>query len=75
VTRPSGLPRSDVMQFQSEDGSRLTVRPSGTEPKIKFYLELAGRAASRAEVATARARLDAEAKALKAALLGELKLV
>jgi len=75
VTRPSGLPRSDVMQFQSEDGSRLTVRPSGTEPKIKFYLELAGRVASRAEVASARARLDAEAKALKAALLAELKLV
>ncbi len=72
--RPSGLPPSDVMQFQAEDGSRLTVRPSGTEPKIKFYLELAGRAASRAEVATARARLDAEAKALKAALLAELKL-
>jgi phosphomannomutase len=75
VTRPSGLPRSDVMQFQSEDGSRLTVRPSGTEPKIKFYLELAGRVASRAEVAGARARLDAEARAMKAALLAELKLV
>jgi phosphoglucomutase len=62
------------MQFQTEDGSRLTVRPSGTEPKIKFYLELAGRATSRADVAPARARLDAEARALKTALLAELKL-
>ena len=42
--RPSGLPRSDVLAFQSEDGARLTVRPSGTEPKIKFYLELVGEA-------------------------------
>jgi phosphomannomutase len=73
-TRPSLLPRSDVMQFQTEDGSRLTVRPSGTEPKIKFYLELTGQAASRADVAPARARLDADAKAMKAALLAELKL-
>ena len=48
--RPSGLPLSDVLAFQAEDGSRLTVRPSGTEPKIKFYLELTGRAASPAEV-------------------------
>ena len=50
-TRPSGLPRSDVLSLQAEDGSRLTVRPSGTEPKIKFYLELVGRAAAPAEVA------------------------
>ena len=41
--RPSGLPRADLLAFQSEDGARLTVRPSGTEPKIKFYLELVGR--------------------------------
>jgi phosphomannomutase len=73
-TRPSGLPRSDVVQFVSEDGSRLTVRPSGTEPKIKFYLELAGRAGSRAEVAAVRARLDADAGSLKRSLLAELKL-
>ena len=31
------LPRSDVLQFFTEDGSKITVRPSGTEPKIKFY--------------------------------------
>jgi phosphomannomutase len=73
-TRPSPLPRSDVLAFQSEDGSRLTVRPSGTEPKIKFYLELAGHAAHPAEVAPARARLDAEAQALKLALVRELGL-
>ncbi len=31
------LPTSDVLQFFTEDGSKITVRPSGTEPKIKFY--------------------------------------
>ena len=31
------LPRSNVLQFFTEDGSKISVRPSGTEPKIKFY--------------------------------------
>jgi phosphomannomutase len=73
--RPSGLPRSDVLQLQSEDGARLTVRPSGTEPKIKFYLELVGDARDRAAVATVRARLETEAQALRMALMKELKLL
>ena len=32
------LPKSDVLQFILEDGSVISVRPSGTEPKIKFYI-------------------------------------
>jgi phosphoglucomutase len=35
--KPINLPKSDVLQFFTEDGSKITVRPSGTEPKIKFY--------------------------------------
>ena len=31
------LPKSDVLQFFTADGTKVTVRPSGTEPKIKFY--------------------------------------
>ena len=31
------LPVSDVLQFVLEDGSKISVRPSGTEPKIKYY--------------------------------------
>ncbi|MFH0865188.1 MAG: phospho-sugar mutase, partial [Bacteroidota bacterium] len=34
---PILLPKSDVLQFFLRDGSKITVRPSGTEPKIKFY--------------------------------------
>lgn len=31
------LPKSDVLQFFTEDGTKISIRPSGTEPKIKFY--------------------------------------
>ena len=35
-----GLPKADVIQMVLEDGTYLTVRPSGTEPKIKFYISV-----------------------------------
>lgn len=38
ATRPITLPVSDVMQFVCEDGSVVTTRPSGTEPKMKMYV-------------------------------------
>jgi Phosphomannomutase len=38
----TGLPKSNVLQFFSEDGCKVTVRPSGTEPKIKFYFSACG---------------------------------
>ncbi len=34
------LPKSDVLQFKLEDGSSVSIRPSGTEPKIKFYVSV-----------------------------------
>jgi phosphoglucomutase len=37
---PITLPKSDVLQFFLEDGSKISVRPSGTEPKIKFYFSI-----------------------------------
>ncbi len=36
------LPKSNVLQYYFEDGSRITFRPSGTEPKIKFYFTTKG---------------------------------
>ena len=41
-TEATGLPKSNVLQFFSEVGDVVTVRPSGTEPKIKFYFGAAG---------------------------------
>ncbi len=37
------LPKSDVLSYYLEDGCSLIVRPSGTEPKIKFYLSAVGK--------------------------------
>lgn len=38
----TGLPKSNVLQFFSADGCKVSVRPSGTEPKIKFYFGACG---------------------------------
>ena len=32
------FPKSNVLIFESKDGTRVAIRPSGTEPKIKYYL-------------------------------------
>jgi phosphoglucomutase len=37
------LPKSNVLQFILEDGSKISARPSGTEPKIKFYFSVQGK--------------------------------
>jgi phosphoglucomutase len=41
-TEKTGLAKSNVLQFFSADGSKVSVRPSGTEPKIKFYFGVKG---------------------------------
>jgi len=58
----AGLPSSNVIAYELLGGSRVTLRPSGTEPKIKYYFELrveagAGEAIGAAQ-ARGRARLD-----------------
>ena len=40
--QPIELPTSNVLQFESADGSLISIRPSGTEPKIKCYLSVNG---------------------------------
>jgi phosphoglucomutase len=42
-TTPIDLPKSDVLQFFTENGSKISIRPSGTEPKIKFYFSMKGK--------------------------------
>jgi phosphoglucomutase len=59
---------SDVLQYFTADGTKISVRPSGTEPKIKFYIEVRGTLNSRAEYdavnAVAEAKVDAVKKSL-----------
>jgi len=40
ATEKIELPKSNVLQFITEDGSKISARPSGTEPKIKFYFSV-----------------------------------
>jgi phosphoglucomutase len=46
---PIQLPESNVLQFILADGSKISARPSGTEPKIKFYFSVNGKLGSAAE--------------------------
>ncbi|MBR3830310.1 MAG: phospho-sugar mutase [Muribaculaceae bacterium] len=56
---------SNVLQFFTEDGTKISVRPSGTEPKIKFYVEVKGHMASGAEYDKAIADADAKIALIK----------
>jgi phosphoglucomutase len=55
---PVTLPKSNVLQFILEDGSKISVRPSGTEPKIKFYFGVREPLRDRSEFATVNSLLD-----------------
>ncbi|PZU46435.1 MAG: phosphomannomutase [Microbacterium sp.] len=61
----NGFPPSDVLRLWLAGGSRLIVRPSGTEPKLKAYLDVRGESA--ADAAARLAALDAGTRALLAA--------
>jgi phosphoglucomutase len=52
------LPKSNVLQFLLEDGSKISVRPSGTEPKIKFYFSVKDKLEKKEDYKTAKERLD-----------------
>jgi len=53
------LEKSNVLQFFLEDGTKISMRPSGTEPKIKFYFSVNDRLENKAEYERKEAELDA----------------
>lgn len=56
---PLDMPaKSNVLQYFTEDGSKVSVRPSGTEPKIKFYFEVKVPMADKSEWAKVNAEAD-----------------
>jgi len=54
------LPKSNVLQFVTQDNSLITVRPSGTEPKIKFYIGLRATLEKREDYCMMEALLEAK---------------
>lgn len=59
---------SNVLQWYTADGSKVSVRPSGTEPKIKFYLEIAGEMACSKCYTAVNNEAMAKVDAIKASL-------
>ncbi|MDD4488886.1 MAG: phospho-sugar mutase [Paludibacter sp.] len=59
---------SNVLQYFTEDGTKISVRPSGTEPKIKFYIEVRGNMQSRADYDAADAAANQKIEAARASL-------
>ena len=61
VTSEIGLPTSNVLKYILEDGSWIAVRPSGTEPKIKFYMGVKAATQEEAEEKLAKFQEDLDA--------------
>jgi phosphoglucomutase len=62
---PINLPQSNVLQFLLEDGTKISVRPSGTEPKIKFYLSVNEKLNSREDFLKVEKVLDERIEGIK----------
>ena len=68
--KPMNIPKSNVLIYETEDGTRVAARPSGTEPKVKFYISTNTTLANAAEFKKVSAALDEKIKTI----LSELKL-
>ena len=59
---------SNVLQWFCTDGTKVSVRPSGTEPKIKFYLEIKGTMNSASDFPACEQRVGDKIEAIKESL-------
>ena len=66
-TSPTGLPTSNVLAFLLEGGARVTVRPSGTEPKVKIYFERSETLGPGEALETAQARAETKLRKMEGA--------
>ncbi len=61
--------KSNVLQFITEDGSRISIRPSGTEPKIKIYFSVHSSLQSKSQLKEKKDQLDTQISKLSKSLL------
>lgn len=64
-TSALNFPKADVIQFYLEDGTKVSVRPSGTEPKIKFYISVHTKLASTNDFESTTKKLDEKIKGVE----------
>ena len=64
-TNKTGLPESNVLQFITAKGTKLTARPSGTEPKIKFYFSVNEKLNSKEDYAFVKSKLAEKITAIQ----------
>jgi phosphoglucomutase len=69
-TRALDLPSSNVLQFVLADGSKISARPSGTEPKIKFYFSIKEKFEGKANYRTQVSRIKDRINAIKEQVVG-----
>lgn len=63
-TEPISIPKADVLIYTTEDGSKVALRPSGTEPKIKFYISVNTSLSNTSEFSQTENALDAKIDAI-----------
>lgn len=63
-TEPILIPKSDVLIYTTEDGTKVALRPSGTEPKIKFYISVNSKLSSAEKFKTTEAMLNSKIEAI-----------
>ncbi|SDE65038.1 phosphoglucomutase [Pricia antarctica] len=62
------IPKSNVLIYETEDGTRIAARPSGTEPKVKFYISTNGKLDKAENFKKVSAELDAKIDRIKSEL-------
>lgn len=62
------LPKSNVLIYETEDGTRIAARPSGTEPKVKFYMSTNATLANPSDFKSVNSQLDAKLDGIVAEL-------
>ncbi|MEO2051004.1 MAG: phospho-sugar mutase [Allomuricauda sp.] len=62
------IPKSNVLIYETEDGTRIAARPSGTEPKVKFYISTNAKLAHAADYKSVNSQLDAKLDGIQSEL-------
>ncbi|KAA2216798.1 phospho-sugar mutase [Maribacter flavus] len=62
--KPIDIPKSNVLIYETEDGTRIAARPSGTEPKVKFYISTNTKLDKAENFTKVSAQLDAKIKSI-----------